>query len=93
MIEDRLKFVAKRFALVGKLKARSSLWVSIYILAAALVVAVFAFVGGNPASFYSAAFLLVIAVWSFQRAGYVLLLEERSGEHSDKLRGPGSSSV
>ena len=82
MIEDKLKNIAKRFTLFGGMSANANLWTSMFSLALALLVALSALQTGQATSWFSALFLAVIAMFNLQRAGFILLLAERTNIHS-----------
>lgn len=82
MIESRLEALARRSALAASGHPRTEIRLSAFLFVVALFVAFVAALGGRPATVMSTILLFALAGWSFQRAGYLLLLEERSGDDS-----------
>lgn len=84
MVEKTLSRIAKRFALLGGMSARAQLWISVFLIALAGLVALVAFQTGSANSMFSALFLAAVGLFSLQRAGFILLLKERLDISEDR---------
>lgn len=92
MIENRLQALARRFALAASGNPRTEIRVAVLLFVLALFVAIVVTLGGWASSVLSTLLLFATAAWSFQRAGYLLLLEERSGHDFREQMGEDAAS-